>query len=62
MQLEAGIVGVRVFINVIDALGVKQRGTALDAADFLAFGQKKLSEVGAVLAGDAGDEGLLGHV
>jgi hypothetical protein len=29
--------------------------------DFVALAQQKLGKVGAVLAGDAGDEGFFGH-
>jgi len=50
------------FVQVVDAVGVEQRGAALDAVDFVALAQQKFGEVGAVLAGDAGDEGFFGHV
>ena len=40
---------------------VEERGAALDAVDLVALGQQKLRQVGAVLAGDAGDDRALGH-
>lgn len=56
MQFEARVGNVRVLVDVVNPLGVEQRGTALDAVDFVALFQQKLCKVGAVLAGDAGDE------
>jgi glutaminyl-peptide cyclotransferase len=41
---------------VVDAVGVEGAGAADDAVDLVALGQQELGEVGAVLAGDAGDE------
>ena len=61
VQDEAPVVDVRVLVEVVDAVGVEQRGAALDAVDLVALVEQELGEVGAVLAGDAGDEGgLLG--
>ena len=56
MQAEAGVLDVRVLVNVVDPLGVEERGAALDAVDFVAFFEQEFREVGSVLAGDAGDE------
>jgi hypothetical protein len=50
------VLNVRVFVDVIHTLGVEGGGAALDAVHFIAFGQKELGKVAAVLAGDAGDE------
>jgi hypothetical protein len=62
VQHELAVVDVRVFVQVVDAVGVEQRRTALDAVDFVALLQQELGKVGAVLAGDAGDEcDLVGH-
>jgi hypothetical protein len=47
---------VRVLVQVIDAVGVEQARAALDAVDDVALGEQEFGEVGAVLAGDAGDE------
>ena len=55
MQDEAAVRFVRVLVQVVDAVGVEQRRAALDAVDLVAFAEQKLGEVGAVLAGDAGD-------
>ena len=60
MNLRLGLV--RILVQVVDAVGVEQRGAALDAVDFVALAQQEFGEVGAVLAGDAGDEGFFGHV
>jgi hypothetical protein len=50
---------VRVLVQVVDAVGVEERGAALDAVDFVALAQQEFGKVGAVLAGDAGDEAWL---
>jgi hypothetical protein len=49
---------VRVFIDVVDPLGVEQRGAALDAVHLIALVQQEFSQIAAVLAGDAGDQGF----
>ena len=53
---ELGVGCVGVLVDVVDAVGVEGGGAADDAVDFVAFGEEELGEVGAVLAGDAGDE------
>jgi hypothetical protein len=47
---------VRILVEVVDAVGVEQRAAALDAVHLVALVEQELGEVGAVLAGDAGDE------
>jgi hypothetical protein len=44
---------------VVHALGVEQRGAALDAVDLVAFFKQELGEVGTVLAGNPGNQGLM---
>ena len=61
VQGEAPVGGVRVLVEVINALGVELRGAALDAVDGVALVQQEFGQIGAVLAGDAGDECGLGH-
>ncbi len=53
---EALVFDVRVFVDVVYALSVERRRTALDAVDFVALVEQKLSDVNAILVGDAGDE------
>jgi len=55
-EFAAGLV--RVLVEVVDAVGVEQRTAALDAVDFVAFVEQEFSQIGAVLAGNAGDEGF----
>src|SRR6185436_16401454 len=57
VQDEPAVVHVRVLVQVVDALGVEERGAPLDAMDDVTLLQQKLGEIGAVLAGDAGDQG-----
>ena len=47
---------VRIFVKMVDAVRVEQGCPAFDAMDLIAFGQQQFCKVGAVLAGDAGDE------
>ena len=55
VQLEAGVVYVGVLVDVVDTVGVKRAGTAFDAVHFVALVQQQLRQVGAVLAGYAGN-------
>ena len=58
-QIARPAVGdVRVLVQVVDPLGIEGRRPPLDAMDFVALGQQELRQIGAVLAGDAGDEGF----
>ena len=52
---------VRILVEVVDAVGVEERRAALDAVHLVALVEQELGEVGAVLAGDAGDQCDLGH-
>lgn len=45
-----------VLVKVVDAIGVEGGGATDDAVDFVAVLEEEFGEVGAVLAGDAGDE------
>src|SRR5205814_8884950 len=56
VQDQAAVLVVRVLVQVIDALGVDERGAPLDAMHHVALGEQELGEIGAVLAGDPGDE------
>jgi hypothetical protein len=56
VQLEVGVGHMGVLVDVVHALGVEAAGTALDTMDDVAFFEQEFSEVGAVLACDAGDE------
>ena len=59
VQAEARVLDVRILVDVIDPLGVEERGAAFDAVDLVAFFEQELGEVGTVLSGDAGDECVL---
>ena len=55
-QIAVVQVEVRVTLQMGDALAVIDGGTADDAVDVVALFQQELSQIAAVLAGDAGDE------
>ena len=61
VQNEVLVLHMRVFVDVVHALRVEGRGAALDAMHFVALGQQELSEVRAVLAGDAGNQTSFRH-
>ncbi len=46
----------RIDVKMIDSFRIERRSAALDAVDDVTLFQKKLGEVAAVLAGDAGNE------
>ena len=50
-----------IFVEVLDARSVEGGGTADDAVNLVAFRDEQLSEVCAILTGDAGDESDLQH-
>ena len=57
MQVQAHAALVRILVQMIDAVGVERGGAALDAVNLVALVEQQLRQVGAVLAGDAGDQG-----
>ncbi len=60
VEEEAYFFLVAVFVEMVDAVGVEKAGAALDAVDDVAFVEEEFGEVGAVLTGDASDEGDFG--
>ena len=62
MQLEAGARHVAVVVQMVDAAGVEGGGAALDAVHLIPLLEQQFREIGAVLAGDAGDEGDLATI
>jgi hypothetical protein len=50
------VLAVRVDIKVVDALSIDQRGPALHAMHDIALLQQQFREIGAILAGHAGDQ------
>ena len=56
VQQELSITVLATSVDRIDPLGVERRGAAHDAVDLVALGEQLLGQVGAVLAGDAGDQ------
>ena len=62
VQHQASPFLVRVFIQVIDAVGVQQRSAALDAVHLVPLPEQEPGQVSAVLPGDAGDQGSLQEV
>ncbi len=55
MQLEVGVLDMRVLVDVINTVGIERTGSALDTVAGIAFFQQKFGKVGAVLTGDPGD-------
>ena len=62
MQHEAAVLGMRILVEMIDAVRVEQRGAAFHAVHFVALVQQEFREIGAVLAGHARNQGhFLAH-
>ena len=61
VQLQSNVVFVRVLVEVVNAICVELRRTALDAVNFVALFKQEFGEVRAVLARDAGDECFFGR-
>ncbi len=61
VQDKAAVFDMRVFIQMIDTIRIKERAAALDAVDFVTFAEQEFSQVGTVLASNAGNEGFFIH-
>ncbi len=61
MQAQPGAGEMRIVVEVIDAVGIEQARPPHQAMHLIALGQQQLGQVGAVLAGDAGDQRALRH-
>jgi hypothetical protein len=59
VQLEIGRRRVRILVDMIDALRIEQRGTALDTMHFIALFEQKFCKIRTVLARHARDKGNL---
>jgi hypothetical protein len=53
MEMKPDLWRMRVMVDMINAVGVKSAGTADKPVDLIAFVQKKLSQVAAILACNA---------
>ncbi|MNF07170.1 hypothetical protein D3C80_2072920 [compost metagenome] len=56
VQHEIARLVVGILVQMIDARGIEQRSTPLDAVDLIALGQQELRQIGPVLAGNAGNQ------
>ena len=56
MQQERHVAGMPVFVEMIDAGRVERGRPPLDAVDLIAEAEQIFGQIGAVLAGDAGDQ------
>ena len=57
-----GLEEVRAIARALDTAGVEGRGPPLQAMDRVAFVEQQLRQIGAVLAGHAGDQGNFSRV
>lgn len=62
MQEELDNPFVAVAIEVVDPISVEQRGSPLDAMDFIAFVPQEFGGVGTILASHSSDKSFLQHV
>ncbi len=61
MEDEAAILLVGILVEMIDTVGIEAGRPALDAVHLVSLVQQELGQVGAVLSGDAGNQGALCH-
>lgn len=55
VQDEVLVLDMGILVQVIDAVSIKEGGTAFDAVDDIPFLEEKLGKVSAILAGNAGN-------
>lgn len=58
MQKKPDVLFVAVPVKMVDAAGVEGARPADDAVHFISLLQKELAQIGAVLAGDSGNQGF----
>ena len=56
VEIDPRLGVVEVLVEVVDPVGVEGAGPADEPVDLIPLAEQELGEVGAVLAGDAGDE------
>ena len=56
MQQERHVARMRILVEMVDAGGIERGRPPLDAVDGVALAEQIFGEIGAVLAGDAGDQ------
>ena len=61
-DVDNNMVFVRVLIEMINAIGIEQRGPAFDAVHFISFFQKKFGEICTVLPGYPGNQSFFHFV
>jgi hypothetical protein len=59
MQDQVAALHMRVFVKVVNTLGVDERRGAFDTVDLIALLQKEFGEVGAILSSNSSNEGFL---
>jgi hypothetical protein len=57
VQDEPTVRYIRSLVKMVNAIGVEERRAALDAVDLIPFIEQKLSEIRAILASNARDQG-----
>ena len=60
MESNLGAFLMAVLIDGIDSLGVKAGRAPNDPVDLVTLGEKKFSQIGTILTGDASDKSALG--
>ncbi|CCK07648.1 phytase family [Cronobacter sakazakii 696] len=61
VQVEFRVAAVRILVDMVNALGIEGRRAAFDTVDFITFLKQKLSQIGAILSGYAGNESNFTH-
>jgi len=61
MQKEPALFFVRILIEMVDPIGVEERGAPLDSVYHITFSEEKFGKVSSVLPGDACDQSNFFH-
>ena len=56
MQNKTPLTGVRILIEMVDAVGIEQRGSPFEAVHLIPFLEKEFRQICAVLPGNTGDQ------
>jgi hypothetical protein len=56
VQVQIARRGMRVFVQMIDAIGIDRRGAPLNAVHFVTLAEQQLRKVSAILPSDAGNQ------
>jgi hypothetical protein len=61
MEDKSTVTDVRILVEVINAIRIKQGRASFDSMDLVIFLEEELGQIRSVLSGDTGDKGYFAH-